>query len=57
MKRSEMINLIDDYVSYSSRPRAEAILAIIENAGMLPPETEVEMFMFGPVYKNEWDKE
>ena len=66
MKRSEMIRVIQLEaqkrlgsgfgIGEMSRKFAEVVLDKIESRGMLPPETNVKMFV-GYRVENEWDKE
>lgn len=70
MKRSEMLRIIvkeldknfDKSKNHCSTSAefagiAHDILYRLEEAGMLPPECEIETFMFSPMYKNEWEPE
>jgi hypothetical protein len=58
MKRSQMIKLLEDhfdevcYQDYS--PDADAVLSVIEKAGMLPPTIKITAF---GVMDNAWEPE
>jgi hypothetical protein len=64
MKRSEMVKIMwnyiqqcePDYDCYMDERATDNLLSIIENAGMLPPESEGKT-LYGLLTDNRWDEE
>lgn len=61
MKRSEMLELIQDYLNFVDQPRAIAVLTIIEEAGMRTPlrykEIDDELLGHIRIAVDGWDDE